>query len=153
HRDRAAPHRHQARAIRLPGRDGDCARAAFALVRAALGLERAPALERTARSRGRRGMMRATEDPRWVRVLLIAVALGFLGLLVVLPLVSVFTNALARGLAVYLAAIREPEALSAIKLTLVTAAISVPANLVFGIAAAWAIAKFDFPGKQVLITL
>ena len=98
-------------------------------------------------------MSRATDDPRWVRVLVIALALGFLGLLVVLPLLSVFANALGRGLGAYWAAIREREALAAIKLTLLTAGISVPANVCFGLAAAWALAKFDFRGKQALITL
>ena len=70
-----------------------------------------------------------------------------------MPLVAVFAEALRKGVAVYLAAIVEPDALSAIRLTLVAAAIAVPLNLVFGVAAAWAIAKFDFRGKNLLITL
>ncbi|MCK6559044.1 sulfate ABC transporter permease subunit CysW [bacterium] len=87
---------------------------------------------------------------RWA---LTAVAVGFLGLFVVLPLLVVFLSALDKGLGAYFAAIREPDALAAIRLTLLTAAIAVPLNLVFGLAAAWAIAKFEFKGKNVLITL
>jgi sulfate/thiosulfate transport system permease protein len=94
----------------------------------------------------------ATRDPGWVRALLIGAALGFLGLFLVLPLATVFVQALAKGAAVYADAIREPTALAAIRLTLLVAAISVPANTIFGIAAAWAIAKFDFRGKALLIT-
>ena len=74
-------------------------------------------------------------------------------LFLLLPLVAVFAEALRKGWSVYLAALVEPDALSAIRLTLLTAAIAVPLNLVFGVAAAWAIAKFDFRGKQLLITL
>jgi sulfate transport system permease protein len=83
---------------------------------------------------------------------LLALALGFIVLFVMLPLVTVFVEALAKGVAEYGAALAHPDAISAIKLTLTVAAISVPLNIVFGIAAAWAIAKFDFPGKSVLIT-
>ena len=92
-------------------------------------------------------------DPPWVRVALIGVALLFLGLFLLLPLVAVFGQALSSGPGVYWAAISEPIALAAIRLTLLVAAISVPANAVFGVAAAWAIARFDFPGKGLLITL
>jgi sulfate transport system permease protein len=92
-------------------------------------------------------------DPPWVEVALIGVALLFLGLFLLLPLFAVFAQALSGGLGVYRAAIAEPDALAAIRLTLLVAAISVPANVVFGVAAAWAIARFDFPGKGVLITL
>jgi sulfate transport system permease protein len=88
-----------------------------------------------------------------VRWLLIAVALGFLGLMLFVPLAAVFWEALRKGFGPYLAALAEPDALAAIRLTLLTAAIAVPCNLVFGVAAAWAIAKFEFRGKQVLITL
>jgi sulfate transport system permease protein len=98
-------------------------------------------------------MARATTEPRAVRLLLIAVALGFLALFLVVPLVMVFQQALERGLAAYLSAIREPDALAALRLTLLTAAIAVPANLLFGLAAAWAVARFDFPGRSVLLTL
>lgn len=96
-------------------------------------------------------MARATTEPRAVRLLLIAVALAFLALFLVVPLVMVFQQALERGLAAYLSAIREPDALSALRLTLLTAAIAVPANLLFGLAAAWAVARFDFPGRSVLL--
>jgi len=95
----------------------------------------------------------ATEEPAWVRWTLIALALSFLALFLFLPLATVFYEALKKGVAVYFNALREEDALSAIRLTLIAAAISVPANLVFGIAAAWAIAKFEFRGKSILITL
>jgi sulfate transport system permease protein len=91
-------------------------------------------------------------DPVWARWLLTGTALGFLGLFLVLPLATVFIQAFSKGIGVYVDAIREPAALSAIRLTLLVAAISVPANAMFGIAAAWAIAKFEFPGKSLLIT-
>jgi sulfate transport system permease protein len=95
----------------------------------------------------------ATSEPRWVQRLLIGVALGFMSLFLFVPLATVFYEALRKGVGVYLAAITDPDALSAIQLTLVAAVISVPLNLVFGIAAAWAITKFDFRGKSVLLTL
>jgi sulfate transport system permease protein len=94
-----------------------------------------------------------TEEPRFVRLLLIVVALGFLGLFLVLPLLVVFSKALEKGLAVYLSAVTEPTAVAAIELTLLTAAIVVPVNVIFGLAAAWSITKFKFAGKNVLITL
>ena len=87
-----------------------------------------------------------------VQIGLVAAALLFIALFLLLPLVVVFTEALAKGFGPYFAAMVEPDALSAIKLTLLVAAISVPLNLVFGIAAAWAVAKFDFPGKSLLVT-
>ncbi len=93
------------------------------------------------------------DEPLWVRCVLIATALVFLGLFLILPLASVFAGALSKGLQVYFAALFEDDALSAIKLTLLTAAIAVPFNLIFGLAASWAIAKFEFFGKQFLITL
>ncbi|MGV3494236.1 MAG: sulfate ABC transporter permease subunit CysW [Ramlibacter sp.] len=93
-----------------------------------------------------------TESP-WVRRTLIGVALLFLLLFLVLPLAAVFTEALRKGLGAYLEGLREPDAWSAIKLTLLTAAIAVPLNLVFGVAAAWAIAKYEFRGKAFLTTL
>jgi sulfate transport system permease protein len=86
-------------------------------------------------------------------LLLIAVALIFVGLFLVLPLVVVFQQAFEKGLSVYVAAIREPDALAALRLTLLTAGIAVPANLLFGLAAAWAIARFEFTGRNVLLTL
>ena len=94
----------------------------------------------------------ATTEPAWLRRLLIAVALAFLTVFLFVPLIAVFVEALKKGAAVYLAAISEPDAVSAIKLTVLAAAISVPLNLVFGIAAAWSIAKFDFRGKNLLLT-
>ena len=96
--------------------------------------------------------MRQTESA-WVRVLLIGLALVFMGLFLVLPLAAVFTEALRKGLGAYLNALQDEDAWSAIRLTLITAAIAVPLNLVFGVAAAWAIAKFEFRGKALLTTL
>jgi sulfate transport system permease protein len=95
----------------------------------------------------------ATSEAPWVRRTLIGLALAFMTLFLFVPLGTVFYEALRKGWAVYVAAIVEPDALSAIKLTLLAAAISVPLNLVFGIAAAWSIAKFEFRGKNVLLTL
>ncbi|MHC4044320.1 sulfate ABC transporter permease subunit CysW [Bradyrhizobium sp. 23AC] len=92
-------------------------------------------------------------EPRAVRITIIALAMIFLSVFVVLPLVVVFAQAFSKGILAYLSALAEPEALAAIKLTLIVAAISVGLNLVFGLVAAWAIAKFDFPGKTFLITL
>ncbi|QIL80426.1 sulfate ABC transporter permease subunit CysW [Diaphorobacter sp. HDW4A] len=100
----------------------------------------------------RRAKAGTTEAP-WVKWTLIGIALVFLLLFLVLPLAAVFTEALRKGFDAYLAGLREPDAWSAIKLTLLTAAITVPLNLVFGVAAAWAIAKFDFKGKAFLTTL
>ena len=95
----------------------------------------------------------AITEPWWVRALLIGIALAFLTLFLFVPLVAVFYETLRKGWDVYVASITEPDAWSAIKLTLVAAAIAVPLNLVFGVAAAWAIAKFEFRGKNVLLTL
>lgn len=92
-------------------------------------------------------------DARWVRGLLIAVALGVLGLLVVLPLANVFAQALAKGPPAFLAVLADADNRHAILLTLLVAGISVPLNVVFGVTAAWAIAKFDFRGKALLVTL
>ncbi len=96
--------------------------------------------------------MSTTEAP-WVRRLLIGLALAFLLLFLLLPLAAVFTEALRQGWGAYLAGLAEPDAWSAIRLTLLTALICVPLNLVFGVAAAWCIAKFEFRGKAFLITL
>jgi sulfate transport system permease protein len=95
----------------------------------------------------------STSDPAPLRWSLTLLALGFLGLFVVLPLAAVFGQALAKGWGAYWAAIREPDALSAIRLTLLASGIAVLSNLAFGVAAAWSIAKFQFRGKNVLITL
>ncbi|WP_207458999.1 sulfate ABC transporter permease subunit CysW [Azospirillum sp. SYSU D00513] len=92
-------------------------------------------------------------ESRLVRAALIAVALGFLGLFLVLPLAVVLTRAFASGVSAYAAALTEPDALAAIRLTLTAAAIAVPLNLLFGLCAAWCIARFEFRGKSVLITL
>jgi sulfate transport system permease protein len=94
-----------------------------------------------------------TADPPWVRRALIATTLAFLALFLFIPVIAVFTEALRDGLGTYIAAIFAPEARAAIRLTLMTAAIAVPLNVAFGVAAAWAIARFDFPGKQALLTL
>jgi sulfate transport system permease protein len=96
---------------------------------------------------------RATSEPTWIRWTLIAVTLAFLSLFLFIPLAAVFTEALRKGFETYIAALVEPDALSSVKLTLIAAAIAVPLNLVFGVAAAWAIAKFEFKGKSILITL
>lgn len=95
----------------------------------------------------------ALSEARGVRWALIAISLLFLGAFLLLPLLAVFVEALRNGVGAYVASLVEPDALTAIKLTLIVAAISVPANLVFGLAAAWAIAKFEFRGKSILITL
>jgi sulfate/thiosulfate transport system permease protein len=94
-----------------------------------------------------------TADRPAVRAILIATALAFLGIFLLLPLVAVFVEAFRQGLGAYLAGITEPDALAAIRLTLLVAAIAVPLNIVFGIAASWAVAKFEFKGKSLLITL
>jgi len=95
----------------------------------------------------------ATSEPALVRRLLIAIALGFLALFLVVPLAAVFVEALQKGWAAYVAALREPMAVSALRLTLLTAGVAVPLNLAFGVAAAWAITKFDFLGKNALVSL
>ncbi|SFL81776.1 sulfate transport system permease protein [Paenibacillus sp. 1_12] len=92
-------------------------------------------------------------EPAVVKWVLISVALLFLGLLLVLPLVSVFVEAFRKGAEVYFKALTDPDAASAIRLTLMTAAVAVPLNLLFGLSAAWAITKFNFKGKNLLITL
>src|SRR5437763_6356019 len=96
---------------------------------------------------------RATTESGWVRWSLIGLAVLFLGVFLFMPLAVVFASAFAKGVSVYFAALREPDALAAIRLTLLAAGIAVPLNVVFGVAAAWAIGKFDFVGKSFLITL
>ncbi len=95
----------------------------------------------------------ATREPAWIKWTIIAIGLAFFTLFLLLPLAAVFVEALKKGWDAYVAALVEPDALTAIKLTLTVAIIAVPLNLVFGVAAAWAIAKFDFRGKAFLITL
>ena len=96
---------------------------------------------------------RATQDPAWIKWSLSALALTFLAFFLVLPLAAVFGEAFRHGARAYFAAFQDSDSLAAIKLTLTAAAIAVPANLVFGVAASWAIAKFSFRGKSLLITL
>jgi sulfate transport system permease protein len=108
---------------------------------------------RSASNPPRRPVERVTAEPLLMRGLLIVVAALFLTLFLFLPLATVFGQAFERGVGVYFAALREPDALAAIRLTLLTAAIVVPLNVVFGVAMAWAIAKFEFRGKSVLTTL
>lgn len=100
-----------------------------------------------------RGSASAIAEPPLVRLLLISITLLFLGMFLLLPLTLVFSEALKKGWEVYVEAIGEPDAAAAIRLTLIAAGIAVPLNLLFGVAAAWAIAKFHFPGKTFLITL
>lgn len=95
----------------------------------------------------------ATREMPWIKWSILAVALSFFTVFLLLPLLTVFTEALRKGVGVYWQALSDPIALSALKLTLLTTVISVPLNLVFGVAAAWSIAKFEFRGKQFLITL
>ena len=96
---------------------------------------------------------RATSESAWVRWALISTTLVFLSLFLFMPLAAVFTEALRKGVDTYISALVDADALSAMKLTLIAALIAVPLNLVFGVAAAWAIAKFEFKGKSILITL
>jgi sulfate transport system permease protein len=95
----------------------------------------------------------ATAEPTWVRTLLLAITLLFLGAFLVTPLVAVFAEAFRKGVGAYFAGFNDPAVWSAIKLTLLAAGIAVPVNIVFGLAAAWAVAKFEFPGKSLLTTL
>jgi sulfate/thiosulfate transport system permease protein len=95
----------------------------------------------------------AREDAPWLRWLVIAAAAGFLGLFIVLPLICVLTEALAKGITAYFTALTDPDTLAAIRLTLLAAVISVVANVVFGVIGSWAITKFEFCGKNLLITL
>ncbi len=92
-------------------------------------------------------------EPSWVRNGLILVAVGFVGLLILLPVIAVFTEALRKGLGFYLSSISDPLALSALRLTLLTAVVSVTGNMVFGIMTSWLIAKFSFPGRSLLLSL
>ena len=94
-----------------------------------------------------------TDDPAWLKALLGAMAIGFIAIVLLLPLLLVFKEAFANGVPAFWAAITEPDSLAAVKLSLTAAAIAVPLNTVFGIAAAWSIAKFDFWGKTFLVTL
>src|SRR5690606_16953537 len=162
-RDHAAADRDQARAIRLPRRRGARPRDARRLVRDAAHdqrverLARAPAdgppLMAAHAAHSRRDRPGEGEGSRVLRFVLIAVSLGFLTVILAVPVIAVLAGAFANGFGAYVDALTTPDTLAAIRLTLLTAAIVVPLNTLFGIAAAWAIAKFDFRGKQVLITL
>src|SRR3546814_8094864 len=135
-----------ARTVRLCGRDRDRGGDADRVVRAAAADQPDPGL--VAQAGG--GMTRGAASTPLGRAALLAIALAFLGVFLVAPLVAVFAEALSKGFAAYGAALIERDALSAVRLTLLVAAISVPLNIVFGLAASWAIAKFDFRGKSVL---
>jgi sulfate transport system permease protein len=100
-----------------------------------------------------RATPRGTSEPIWIKVVLTTIALAYVALFLILPLVAVFYQALQAGVAGYVAAIKDPDAISSVKLTLLTAAISVPLNTFFGICAAWAITKFQFRLKNLLVTL
>jgi len=117
----------------------------------ALALDAAPLAPPAVPARAAR--RRVTEEAPWLKWTLIGIAIAFLTLFLFVPLAAVFYEALRKGWQAYFTALAEPEAWSAIKLTLLVAGIAVPANLVFGVAAAWAIAKFEFRGKNLLITL
>lgn len=94
----------------------------------------------------------ARRDPPWLAAILVVIALAYFGVVLILPLITVFTEALRRGFETYLTGITSPDAISAMKLTLLVAGIAVPLNTVFGVAAAWAVTKFEFWGKSALIT-
>jgi sulfate/thiosulfate transport system permease protein len=100
-----------------------------------------------------RAVASSTSEPVWARRILIGVSVGFAALFILVPLAAIFAEAFSRGIKAYGAALVDPKALSAIKLTLITTAIVVPVNLVFGVCAAWAIARFRFPGRSFLISL
>jgi sulfate/thiosulfate transport system permease protein len=97
--------------------------------------------------------VRSTTEDRLTQILLIGIAFAFLGFFLLLPLIAVFSEGLEKGLGAFLEAIKDPDALAAIRLTLIIAGIAVPLNMAFGLAGAWAITKFSFPGKSLLITL
>ncbi len=111
------------------------------------------AVPRAAAHLGRFESNPATREAPWVKWTILALALGFFALFLLLPLVAVFAEALRKGAGVFFAALIDPDAVSALKLTLLAASIAVPLNLVFGVWAAWLVTKFDFRGKSVLVTL
>src|SRR6202035_2001696 len=92
-------------------------------------------------------------EPIWMRNLFIGASIAFVGLLILLPVISVFTEAFRKGLSFYLKSISDPLAMSALRLTLITAVVTLVANLIFGLAASWLIAKFNFPGRNLLLSL
>ncbi len=99
------------------------------------------------------GRRHPLDPPAWLKATLITVTIAYIGIVVLLPLASVFTEAFGSGMPAWLEAISEPDAQAAIRLTLLVAAIAVPLNCVFGVIASWAIAKHDFPGKALLVSL
>lgn len=101
----------------------------------------------------KRERINPTTEPFWIQWILIGITVGFVILFLIIPLVMVFSEALSKGIAIYFQAISEPDTIKSIQLTLITAFIAVPLNLVFGIVAAWLIAKFDFFGRNLLLTL
>ena len=107
----------------------------------------------TDKTKTEHGKREAVTEPKWFQWLLIAIAVGYLALLLLLPLAAVFVNAFEKGVRAYFHSFADADTLFSIRLTLLIAAIAVPLNLTFGVAAAWAIAKFEFPGKNVLTTL
>lgn len=113
----------------------------------------APTSRPPATAGGPRGPAGTTSDPPWLRAGLISIAVIFLGGFLLVPLLTVFAEALHKGVLVYGQALHDRDTLAALRLTFLTAAISVPANICFGIAAAWAISRFEFPGKSILVTL
>src|SRR5690242_17513943 len=108
---------------------------------------------KTQSSLRRKASQRGTEESRIAKWTLIVIALAFSGIFLLLPLINVFAQAFSKGWAYYVVSISDPDSWAAIRLTLIVASISVPLNVLFGLAAAWAIAKFDFRGKSILITL
>jgi len=106
-----------------------------------------------AEARAQHQARKPTEDPAWLKALILTLAIGFIAIGLILPLATVFTEALRKGVGPAIEAISQPDAIAAIKLTLLTAAITVPFNAVFGVCAAWAISKHHFKGKAFLITL
>src|ERR1700748_1648871 len=150
-RDRAALDRHQAGTVRLCGSGRHrCGHAGGKLRHAAraqwpAGLVSEPQMSKK--------FSRPTDDPLWLKALLGAITVGFIGILLLLPLVLVFKEAFADGVGGFLRACVEPDTLASVRLSLMAAVIAVPLNSLFGIAAAWCVAKFDFPGKTFLVTL
>ena len=113
----------------------------------------APGGASTGRARLGKAKREATTEPCWFQWILIGIALAYLFLMLLVPLISVFHNALEKGLAAYFGSFNDSDSLHSIRLTLLIAAIAVPLNLTFGVAAAWAIAKFNFPGRNILTSL
>src|SRR5690606_4820635 len=148
--------RFQARAIRLCGSGSYCDSDDGYLLHLAAGDQCFAAMAVT---HGKEGAMSVAivpahlTEPRWLRLTLTIIALGLLALFLVLPLALVFIEAFSRGWRVYLASVTDPDARAAIRLTLLVAAVALPLNLVFGVAAAWALTRFQFRGKQFLIPL